>query len=124
MVQYTEQMLESWKGGQTRDVQADMMRLTLEIVAKTLFAAEIGSDSAGASTAMETLMHTSMTANGSVDSRSRLASHSIESGVEPRPDGSIEIILTIIAERRRSGEDRGDLLSMLMHAQDEESGRG
>ena len=34
-----------------------------------------------------------------------------------------EIILTIIAHRRRSGEDRGDLLSMLLHAQDEESGR-
>ena len=49
-----------WKDGQTRDVQADMMRLTLEIVARTLFAAEIGSDSAGASAAMETLMHTSM----------------------------------------------------------------
>ena len=34
-----------------RDVQADMMRLTLEIVAKTLFDAEIGSDTAGASAA-------------------------------------------------------------------------
>ena len=31
--------------------------------------------------------------------------------------------MTIIAERRKSGEDRGDLLSMLLHAQDEESGR-
>ncbi len=29
----------------------------------------------------------------------------------------------MIAQRRRSGEDRGDLLSMLLHAQDEESGR-
>ena len=33
------------------------------------------------------------------------------------------IILGVIAERRRTGEDRGDLLSMLLHAQDEESGR-
>ena len=33
------------------------------------------------------------------------------------------IILAIIAERRASGEDRGDLLSMLLRAQDEESGR-
>ena len=33
------------------------------------------------------------------------------------------IILEIIAKRRASGEDRGDLLSMLLHAQDEESGR-
>jgi cytochrome P450 len=33
------------------------------------------------------------------------------------------ILLSIIAERRESGEDRGDLLSMLLRAQDEESGR-
>ena len=33
------------------------MRLTLEIVAKTLFDAEIGGDSADVSAAMETLMH-------------------------------------------------------------------
>ena len=33
------------------------------------------------------------------------------------------IIYAIIAERRASGEDRGDLLSMLLHAQDEDDGR-
>ena len=33
------------------------------------------------------------------------------------------ILLAIIAQRRKSGEDRGDLLSMLLHAQDEDSGR-
>ena len=44
MVDYTERMLESWTDGQVRDVQADMMRLTLEIVAKTLFDAEIGGE--------------------------------------------------------------------------------
>src|SRR5262249_22553231 len=31
MVEYTERMLQSWAHGQTRDVQADMMQLTLEI---------------------------------------------------------------------------------------------
>src|SRR3954454_22341700 len=35
----------------------------------------------------------------------------------------VRIMLDIIAKRRESGEDRGDLLSMLLHAQDEESGR-
>jgi cytochrome P450 len=33
------------------------------------------------------------------------------------------ILFGIIADRRKSGEDRGDLLSMLLHGQDEESGR-
>jgi cytochrome P450 len=57
MVGFTERMLNSWNDGQTRDVQDDMMRLTLEIVAKTLFDAEIGTDSADASAAMETVMN-------------------------------------------------------------------
>ena len=123
MVQYTERMLVSWKDGQTRDVQADMMRLTLEIVARTLFAAEIGSDTAGASAAMETLMHTSMKRMGRlipVPAWLPTPSNLIVERAARRLD---EIILTIIAQRRRSGEDRGDLLSMLLHAQDEESGR-
>ena len=46
MVQLTERMLRGWADGQVRDAQDDMMRLTLEIVAKTLFDAEIGGDSA------------------------------------------------------------------------------
>lgn len=37
MVAYTEQMLETWQDGQTRDVHQDMMRLTLNIVTKTIF---------------------------------------------------------------------------------------
>src|SRR3954452_9096449 len=41
MVGYTERMLATWKDGQRRDVQDDMMRLTLEIVAKALFGAEV-----------------------------------------------------------------------------------
>ena len=100
------------------------MRLTLEIVAKTLFDAEIGSDSAEASAAMETLMQSFIVADRPADPRPR-------TGFPPRSNLRVEraarrldrIILAIIAERRQSGEDRGDLLSMLLHAQDEESGR-
>src|SRR5205823_3021634 len=35
-----------------------------------------------------------------------------------------EIVYRIIAERRRSGEDQGDLLSMLLAARDEDTGEG
>ena len=51
-----ERMLGNWADGQVRDAQDDMMKVTLEIVAKTLFDAEIGGDSADVSDAMETLM--------------------------------------------------------------------
>jgi cytochrome P450 len=41
MVAYTERMLGDWRPGQTRDIHADMMKLTLEIVAQTLFSASV-----------------------------------------------------------------------------------
>lgn len=123
MVDYTERMLQSWRDGQTRDAQADMMHLTLEIVAKTLFDAEIGGDTADASEAMETLMCAFIARSGSLIT----APHWIPTPLNVRVEHAIgrleRILMAVIAARRESGEDRGDLLSMLLHAQDEESGR-
>jgi len=123
MVNFTERMLASWSAGQVRDVHADMMKLTLEIVAKTLFDAEIGGESADAAAAMETL------ARGFIVRTSRLISLPfwLPTPLNIRLGRAVrrlnQIILSIIAERRKTDEDRGDLLSMLLHAQDEDSGR-
>ena len=123
MVDLTERMLATWADGQVRDAQDDMMRLTLEIVAKTLFDAEIGGDSADVSAAMETLMQAFVVRTASLIS----PPHWIPTPMNIRVERAIRrlerILLSIIAERRKSGEDRGDLLSMLLRAQDEESGR-
>src|SRR4051812_28449219 len=122
MVAFTERMLESWADGQVRDVQDDMMRVTLEIVAKTLFDADVSDDTADASEAMETLMRC-FTARINklirlperfptpVNLRLRRAARRLDT-----------IIYEIIARRRASGEDRGDLLSMLLDAQDDDDG--
>jgi cytochrome P450 len=123
MVDLTERMLATWADGQVRDAQDDMMRLTLEIVAKTLFDAEVGGDSADIRAAMETLMR------AFVVRTARLISppHWLPTPMNVRVEQAIRrlerLLLSIIAERRKSGEDRGDLLSMLLRAQDEESGR-
>jgi cytochrome P450 len=123
MVDLTERMLGTWDDGQVRDAQDDMMRLTLEIVAKTLFDAEVGGESADVSAAMETLMR------AFVVRTARLISppHWLPTPMNIRVEHAIRrlerILLSIIAERRKSGENRGDLLSMLLRAQDEESGR-
>ncbi|HEY2587434.1 MAG TPA: cytochrome P450 [Tepidisphaeraceae bacterium] len=44
MVRAAREMLESWTSDQTRDVQADMMRLTLRIACETLFGADVCPD--------------------------------------------------------------------------------
>jgi cytochrome P450 len=120
MVEYAERMLATWADGQRRDIQADMMRLTLEIVARCLFGADVSSESAAAGEAMEALMQDF---TGRVMKLVRLP----ESFPTPanlrrrrarqRLDGMLG---EIIVRRRASGEDRGDLLSMLLRAQDDD----
>jgi len=123
MVEFTERMLQSWADGQVRDVQDDMMRLTLEIVAKTLFDAEIGGETGDARSAMETLMRSFIARTGSLVNPPHWLPTPLNLRVERAIRRLERILVNIIAQRRQSGEDRGDLLSMLLHAQDEDSGR-
>jgi cytochrome P450 len=45
MVHLTHDMLNSWKMGETRDVSADMMLLTMRVATKTLFGEDVGAKS-------------------------------------------------------------------------------
>ena len=122
MVEFAERMLRDWSDGQPRDAQEDMMQLTLQIVAKALFDADVSGEAADASAAMDVALKAYTVRVSRVlklptwvptplNIRTRRA--------VGRLDG---IIYRIIAARRASGEDRGDLLSMLLHAQDEDDG--
>ena len=125
MVSYTERMLEGWRAGEERNVHHDMMRLTLEIVAKTLVDADIAGNAEEVGAALGTIM-----ARFS-DQGSGVFLRMIPDGV-PTPSNLRfrqankkleEFIYGIIDERRRSGRDTGDLLSMLLHARDEDGSR-
>jgi cytochrome P450 len=52
MVDYTERLLAEWQDGQIRDVHTDMSRLTLQIIAKTLFDADVHDDASDVGTAL------------------------------------------------------------------------
>ncbi len=123
MVDFTDRMLGSWAAGQVRDVQDDMMRLTLEIVAKTLFDAEITGQSASASAAMETLMRCFIARTRNLVSPPDWLPTPLNVRVHRAIRRLDNILASVISERRRCGVDRGDLLSTLLHAKDEESGR-
>ena len=124
MVEYTERMLKGWADGQARDIQDDMMRLTLEIVAKTLFDADVSDQSSDVSQAMEVLMRNFNKTIGRLVKLPNWIPTPFNIQGNRARKGLNDIIFRIIAERRASGENRGDLLSMLLHAQDEESGVG
>ncbi len=125
MVSFTERMLDGWQDGDILDVHAEMMRLTLEIVAKTLFDTDISREAEGVGRSMEAIMARSSDQGSSVFLRMLPDSVPTPGNLAYRRatrrlDGIID---ALVEERRRSGADAGDLLSMLLHAEDED-GRG
>jgi cytochrome P450 len=122
MVAFAERSLEAWRDGQTIDVHEEMMHLTLEIVAKCLFDADVRTRATGVGKAMKVALE-------NFSSRRRLiriprgvpTPHNIRFEMAARRLD--EIVGTIIEDRRKSGEDRGDLLSMLVLAEDEDGER-
>jgi cytochrome P450 len=123
MVHYAEDMLAGWQSGQTRQTDDDMMRLTMFIVSKTLFDADV---SEAAETAGQAINDLQTVSNADyrraflipdwIPTRNNRKRHQATAGL----DGIIE---RIIAERRGTDEDKGDLLSMLMLAQDEDGSK-
>ena len=120
MVEYTERMLAGWKAGETRDAHRDMTRLTLEIVVKTLFDANVSGDADNVGRVLSEIVKpfaSQATLKWILDNRLPTPGHR----QFYRSVGEIDqIIYRIIAERRTSASDKGDLLSMLLAAQDED----
>jgi cytochrome P450 len=122
MVQYAQRMLDSWRSGEERDVHREMMRLTLQIVGKTLFDADVAGDAQDVGKSLELLLEL-----GANFRRTLFIPHWVPTPTNLRIKREIifieSILYRIIAERRASGRDTGDLLSMLLHAQDEDGSR-
>jgi len=122
MVDYTERMVEGWRGGEERDAHQEMMRLTLEIVAKTLFDADVERDAQEVGKSLELLLEI-----GANYRRTIFVPHWLPTPTNLRVRREVKqiekILYRIIAERRASGRDAGDLLSMLLSAQDEDGSR-
>jgi cytochrome P450 len=120
MVAYTERLLATWQEGDTRDVHADMKRLTMAIVTKTLFNADVAGEGKDVGAAIETAMEQHTVWRG----LARLIPEAMPTPTNMRYQRAVQrldkIIYTIISKRRASGEDAGDLLSMLLHARDED----
>ena len=120
MVRHTERMLAHWQPGDVHDVHADMMALTLGVAAKTLFDADTD----------ESVAEIGQAFNAIADEIAiRIPRPFRIPDAVPTP-GNIRylravrridrLVTRIIQERRRHGGDRGDLLSMLIAARDDE----
>jgi cytochrome P450 len=120
MVERAERFVSTLRDGDGLDLAESMMRLTFEIVGKTLFDAEVIGDAAAVGDALTTAMEVAM---------GQLGSMLPMPPVVPTPQNLKyrravarldEIVYRIIRDRRAEGGDRGDVLSMLLAAKDED----
>ncbi len=120
MTAYTEQMVDSWTTGEERDAHVDMTGLTLRIVARCLFDTDVAGDAGLVGDAMELLQRTMVEHIHMPLPVPRWW----PSQSNRRKIGAVEdirgIVRRLIDERRASGEDHGDLLSMLIQARSED----
>jgi cytochrome P450 len=122
MVAHADRMRQAWTDGATLDIAREMNRLTLSIVGKTLFDADVELQAADVGDALTGVMETFwMVMLPFVDVIERLPVPSLRRSRAARARLDA-IIYGMIADRRASGRDHGDLLSMLLSAQDEDDG--
>jgi cytochrome P450 len=124
MVGYADRMRRSWSDGATLDIAREMNRLTLSIVGRTLFDVDVEQQAAAVGEALTAVMESfwmTMLPFGEVLERLPVPKLRRARMARGRLDA---IIYRMIADRRSSGGDRGDLLSMLLAAQDEDDGAG
>lgn len=119
MVALAEHVTDGWRDGVTLDLYAEMKQMTLLIVAKTLFNTDMENDSDEIKHVIPTVISSFIrNLDPLAEIRMRLPLPSTRRLLDARKrlNAAIE---TMIVERRATG-DRGDLLSMLIAAQDEE----
>ena len=121
MVQRTVAARDRWSEGQVLDVDGEMMRLTLGVVCSTLFGTDVPSADEvreDLATIIELFPRFSLPLFGLIQ-KLPLPSNARFNRALARMDA---LVYRIIAERQRDPSDRGDLLSMLLLARDEEGG--
>jgi cytochrome P450 len=124
MAQYAAAWRERWRDGQRADLHGELMGLTLAIVGKTLFDYDLTVDRekiAGSLDTFQGLFRVMMLPFAPLLEQLPLPAMRRLRRARARVD---EIVYRIIRERRASGRDHGDLLSMLLAAQDTEGDGG
>jgi cytochrome P450/predicted Zn-dependent protease len=116
IVALAERMLMTWKDGETRDLHEEMMRLMLEIAAKTILGIDVLEEAHDFGRALETALKIIEAPSGRFtwlhgwlltpnSLRLRQALHRLD-----------DVIYRLIDQRRTSGDDWDDLLSSLLRA--------
>jgi len=126
MVETIAASIERWRprarSGEAFDFAPEMMRLTLDVVTRALFGADVDADATTVGAALTTVLeHTNRRLLSLVDLTDVLPLPSARR--YRRALATLDrIVFGIIAARRRTSERRADLLQMLLDARDPDSG--
>lgn len=124
MTGFAARTVELWRDGEVRDISADMMKLTLEVVAKTLFDQEENTEVAEIGSALNAII-------ARFDSSSLLIllemilQRPLPTPTYRRYQQAVqrldEIVSGVIRQRRAHDEAKQDLLAMFLATRDEDS---
>ncbi len=124
MIAAARRAAEGWRDGARVDMANEMMTLTLEIVGRTLFSTDLRSQASEIGQAMHDIMSLM---NRLISPFASLLNYVPLPGTYRYWRARFRLeraVTTMIRERRASGRDHGDLLSMLLLARDEDGGPG
>ena len=120
MTAYAERQAAGWRDGEVREIHGDMMRVTMEIVSKTLFDVEVEEDVDEIGRSFDLVIR-------EIAKRFRRPVKiadwiPLPGNLRYRRGVALldRLVARVLAERRARPGDRGDLLSMLMAARDDD----
>jgi cytochrome P450 len=120
MAEYTRDMLRAWREGEQRDFRKEMVQLTLRVVAKTLFDTDLTHDSATIDQAMEAISEALIDHAQTPIPAPRWWPSKRNKRMVRALDAMDGVIERLVAARRKQQEDRGDLMSHIVFATDEQ----
>ncbi len=130
MTAATGEMLDRWerhlaqRPSEPLEISAEMSRLTLGIVSRTLFSTDVSGEAEGVGKALEFALQDGFSRVG----RFVALPFGVPTAANRRHLAAIRtldrIVYGLIDGRLRSGEKKDDLLGMLLEARDEEAGEG
>ena len=119
MVQFTQEMLETWQAGAEIDMAQSMQQLTLRIILKSLFNIDSPAQATTLGYAFNDMINNTrrrFSTLAKLERRLPLEKNRRREAGERTID---DFVYALIKQHRAEGQDVGDVLSMLLDAQDE-----
>jgi len=120
MAAYTRDMIRGWKNSETRDFRKEMLEVTLRLVAKTLFDTDLAHDWQTVHQAMEDISEALIDHAQTPIPAPRWWPSERNKRMVRALDAMDGVIQRLVSARRKDRKDRGDLMSHIVFATDEQ----